>query len=191
MRSKQRRGSVACLFSLVCLLSLSAVPGVLHAAGKAKPDLPLGEESYEPAASAKKASSQTSEQRAESPHTNAPQKKQDPLAAPPEEHGEVSKPSEHGSGGSTGHSATPAGQQKETGEESATSQKGGSGSSDHTAASPAAGEESHAATDTPEQGEEGKLLEGKVPPATPEKGSGFIWFGVVFVVLAIAIFVFT
>jgi hypothetical protein len=39
--------------------------------------------------------------------------------------------------------------------------------------------------------ESGRLLEGKVPPATPPHGSGFIWFAVVFVVLAIAIFIFT
>lgn len=38
---------------------------------------------------------------------------------------------------------------------------------------------------------EPKLLEGKVPPTPASKGSGMVWFVVIFVLLAAAIFIFT
>lgn len=147
MRSKQRRGSIARFILLLSVSSLSAYSGSAHAAGKTKPDLPLGEESYAPSPSTTKPIQQNTEQQATAPHS-AQNSSEEP-----------SSPKQ--------------------------------GESTQTAPVPAQGEENHSPAAESAHGEEGKLLEGKVPPATPEKGSGFIWFGVVFVLLAIAIFVFT
>lgn len=189
MRSKQRRGSIARFILLLSISSLSAFSGRAHAAGKTKPDLPLGEESYEPSPSTKKPIQQNTEQRAAASQAITPAKKQDPLATPPENHGDNKATSAHdSSASSSGHSpAAPHSTQNSSEETSSPKQ----GESTQTAPVPAQGEESHSPAAESAHGEEGKLLEGKVPPATPEKGSGFIWFGVVFVLLAIAIFVFT
>lgn len=48
-----------------------------------------------------------------------------------------------------------------------------------------------ASTAGEEAANKSKLLEGKVDPAVPAQGKGFIWFAAVFVLLALAIFIFT
>lgn len=95
---------------------------------------------------------------------SAPQGEEaDPHASAPAQHGE--SPSDKSSPAPAKHSSA---EEKALGEE-------------HLPAS-ASGEEAASKS---------KLLEGKVDPAAPAQGKGFIWFAAVFILLALAIFIFT
>ena len=139
-------------FSILSLLFINhLISAPAFSAEKAKPDLPIGEESL--------AAPQGEEK---DPHAKAP------AAAAPQ--GEEKDP--HAKAPAA---ATPQGEEK-----------------DPHAKAPAehGGEKNLHQTSEPEKSS-GKLLEGKVAPATPAHGQGFIWFAVVFVILAVAIFIFT
>lgn len=191
--------------AMLCLVSAAA-----FSAGKVKPDLPIGEELEEahtpkPAgtkvkpgktagavksghaapsshqAEDKNSHSEAKEQKAreKDPHgkTATPNEEaKDPHATAPAQHGEesdphASAPVQHGEDNS-GH-ANPAGN----------TPVGAHGS--------AHGEEENRAADSQHNTPKNRLLEGKVDPALPPQGKGFVWFAVVFAVLAIAIFIFT
>ena len=164
--SRKRRWSFTGRSFLVAATFFCATSLNSLAASKVKPEIPLGEETFEPTPAPKKAKveahgdaksqhapaandhSAPNDHSPASDHSNT----KDPHAAPPAAHGD--SPDAHKSETSKG---------EET--------------------------DSHAAPNPKET--KTNLLEGKVPPATPAKGSGFIWFGVIFVLLAIAIFIFT
>ncbi|MEN9528964.1 MAG: hypothetical protein RI932_837 [Pseudomonadota bacterium] len=179
MRSGQGRKSFAAWSFLLAATLVSVGPIALHAANKPKPEIPLGEETFEPTPAPKK-NTKTEPHAAEKKDAAAPVKpstdeKKDstsqvkPHAATDASHEESHEKDPH---------AAPPAEHGETGTE------GKSKESDHgDAKSP------HAESASPEK--KPSLLEGKVSPATPAKGSGFVWFGVIFVVLAIAIFIFT
>jgi hypothetical protein len=190
----------------MCLINATAFP-----AGKAKPDLPIGddlEEAHSPKAPAAKpkagkpaATAKKDEEKA--PHASPSAQhgeEKNSHASAPAQHGEekdshATKPAQHGEEKDP-HATTPAqnGEEKDP-HASAPAQHGEEKSTHSNAAdgdkTEAHGEEGSHAAETQQKGQKSRLLEGKVDPATPAQGKGFIWFGVVFVVLAIAIFIFT
>lgn len=160
---------------LVCAFTMSfAVLLVTPAfsASKAKPDLPIGEEADHSAPAARtseKAASSAApaggkglaEKELEESKAMPQGEEKDPYAHPPAAHGEEKKP----------HSPVDS----------------AAGHSEKNHDTDKADEpETHAAPSA-----KPKLLEGKVDPATPTQGKGLIWFAVVFVLLSIAIFIFT
>jgi len=144
-----------------CATSLNSL-----AASKVKPEIPLGEETFEPTPAPKKAKVEANGD-AKSQHAPATN---DHSAA-----NDHSPASDH-SNTKDSHAAPPAAH-------------GDSPDAHKSEVSKGEGVEPHVSSNAKET--KTNLLEGKVPPATPAKGSGFIWFGVIFVLLAIAIFIFT
>ncbi|MBM3381394.1 MAG: hypothetical protein FJY29_03040 [Betaproteobacteria bacterium] len=190
MRSGRGRSSFAALSSLLATTFLSMTPAALHAASKPKPEIPLGEETFEPTPAPKKATkvapsaSNKPEQAAPVKPKVAAENKSTEKPTPEKAAVEKTSPDKPANAAhdsnhtSDPHAAPPA----EHGEPAAetSSHKG----DEHSDAKDAHSETSPAEKKT-------SLLEGKVAPATPAKGSGFVWFGLIFVVLAIAIFIFT
>jgi hypothetical protein len=158
--SRKRRWSFTGWSFLVAATFFCAISLNSLAASKVKPEIPLGEETFEPTPAPKKAKVEANgdakSQHAPAANDHSPasdhSNTKDPHAAPPAAHGD--SPDAH-------KSETSKGEETDL---------------------PAASNPKETKTN---------LLEGKVPPATPAKGSGFIWFGAIFVLLAIAIFIFT
>ncbi|MEN9827379.1 MAG: hypothetical protein RI953_3124 [Pseudomonadota bacterium] len=192
--------------TLMCLASANAFP-----AGKAKPDLPIGddlEETHSPKAPAPKPktgkpAAPAKKDAEKSPHASASAQhgeEKNPHASAPAQHGEekdnhATKPAQHGEEKDP-HATAPAQHGEEKDPHASAPAQHGEEKSTHSDATKGAkteahGEEGSHAAETPHKGSKTRLLEGKVDPATPAQGKGFIWFGVVFVVLAIAIFIFT
>lgn len=160
MLSKRCRKSIANMGLILATGCFCGSPHLAGAAAKVKPEIPLGEETYEPTSATKK----------NKPEAAHPSSKEEPHAAP------VNKDAQAAPAHSDDHAAPAAAQ----GDVPAAS-----------APNVEHGVESHPVGTKSETHQTENLLEGKVPPATPAKGSGFIWFGVVFVLLAVAIFIFT
>lgn len=137
------------------------------AASKAKPEIPLGEEAYEPTPAAKKA-------KAEHPPSEKDKSKPDAAQSQPKEDHNAS--GHEAAPAKDPHAAAPANHSEDPAKAKTTGEHG---------------EETEGHTSGVKEEAKTTLLEGKVPPATPAKGSGFVWFAVIFVVLAIAIFIFT
>ena len=193
MRSGEGRKSFAAWSFLLAATLLSFTSTAVHASGKAKPEIPLGEETYEPAAAPKK--STKAEAHAAEKHDSAPHGKTKPTSdkAATEKPTAEKSPSEKAGSGKAPESA-PAQAEGTHAEDphAAPPAAHGETPTDAKAASSVHGEgNKDAQTDAAQPEKNNSLLEGKVPPATPAKGSGFVWFGVIFVLLAIAIFIFT
>ncbi len=180
----------------VFFLSMVLFTGILDprpafAASKIKPDLPIGEELNESAQPpAKKGKS------AEAAAAAKDQKAQPAPAAPETDKTAQTKQQPEQSktnSSTTAPENSPSGEEVDPYSSSPQSNTESAGSNSKTVSPDKAHKnDSHDADGASKsEGEAGKLLEGKVAPATPAKGSGFIWFAVVFVVLAIAIFIFT
>lgn len=199
-------------FSLFLMIGL--LPAVALAAEKVKPDLPIGEDLHEAAprpAKKGKAAPAAAQHGEESAHgSQAPTKGATKPAAPvasaanKDAHAPAAAP--HGdSKDDHGTSSAPSGDKKDAaahgeekdphatapaqhGEEADPYAKDGA----HGSKAQNAGDlESSSHSQGGEEKQKKRLLEGKVDPAIPSQGKGFFWFAVVFIVLALAIFIFT
>ncbi|NBO39033.1 hypothetical protein EBU99_10670 [bacterium] len=196
MRSTQGRKSsagfiISTLTACICVLSAGA-----FAASKVKPEIPLGDEPIEqpkaaPAPSkgkAKAPSNKPAHEAEKDPHAAAPAahgEEKDPHAAPPAAHGEEKDPH-------AAPSAAPSaahGEEKNSHSSPASTHDAAKGGKE--AGESAHGEEADPHASASQSEHKSRLLEGKVDAATPAKGSGLAWFSIVFIVLAVAIFIFT
>jgi hypothetical protein len=151
---------------------------------KVKPDLPLDEEIYEP------------------PKSSAPKKsnkkshaKQEHATPPAQQHTQEGAPAHHSSDAET-HGQAPAGAEHRTSSEHETKsdhapEQHAPKSDEHELSEEEYHEPSHATDNHNGSHKEPKLLEGKVEPTPAAKGSGMVWFVVIFILLAAAIFIFT
>jgi type IV secretory pathway VirB10-like protein len=164
--------------------------GSVFASTKIKPDLPIGEEIHEPAAPPAKKSKPAE------PAITKGQKSQPSTAGTDSDKNAKSKqPADQSKAGAHQDSSDHATGGEEADPYAAPHKTAGDGAAPHakgTAPDNSHQSDSHNSVSASAHDEEsGKLLEGKVAPATPAKGSGFVWFAVVFALLAIAIFIFT
>lgn len=167
---------------LFTLSSAAIISTHAFSASKAKPELPIGEELQEPSTAPAAASAPAAAKKSAhgsdkpAPAANPTEEKTAPAAGANAQHGEEKDP----------YAALPQGHGEGKGP-----QTKGSSPADATHDNTPKGEEldPHAAPKA--ESHSGRLLEGKVPPAVPTQGSGFFWFAGVFVILAIAIFIFT
>lgn len=164
--------------------------GSAFAATKIKPDLPIGEEIHEPAAPPAKKSKP-----AETAITKDQKSQPAPAGTDSDKNAKSKQPADQSKAGAHQDSTDHATGGEEADPYAASNKTSGDGGAPHakgTAPDNSHQNDSHnSAPASVHDTESGKLLEGKVAPATPAKGSGFVWFAVVFALLAIAIFIFT